>query len=90
MRQVSESVTRFVVTHINVTGIRVLTYGQQARYTYATAADAQSALDALLNVAVNGNDIPGVFGPQAVGTFEVRPIPCWPHTLDPQTCWLSA
>lgn len=81
-----ESVTRYVVTHINTRGERVMTApAQQGRYTHPTRADAEGAMRAMLNVEANGNDIPGIFGEQAVGTFEVRPVPCYPGHFDPQT-----
>lgn len=30
------------------------------------------------------NDIAGVFGKQAVGTFAIRPTECWPNHFDPK------
>ena len=83
----ADSVTRFVVTHINPAGERVLTLPRQGRYTYVTPEEAQRVMAAILNVGANGNDIPGVYGAQAVGTFEVRPVPCYPGHFDPKTRW---
>ena len=80
-------VTRFVVTHINKNGDRVLTFPRQGLYTCASEAEAGAVLSALLDVETNGNDIPGVYGEQAMGTFEVRPIQCHPEHFDPMTCW---
>jgi hypothetical protein len=83
-----ESVTRYVVTHVNTKGERVMTaHARQGRFTHATPEEAEAELKAILNVEVNQNDIPGVFGEQAVGTFEVRPVPCYPGHFDPQTCY---
>ena len=82
----TDSVTRFVITHVGTKGMRTLTEPRQGHYTYATRGEAESKLDAILNGA-NNNDIPGVFGEQAVGTFEVRPVPCYPGHFDPKTCW---
>ena len=81
------SVTRYVVTHINTKGMRTLTLGAQGRYTYATRAEAASMMDAILTGA--NNDIPGVYGKQAVGTFEVRPVECHPGHFDPKTRWFD-
>ena len=80
----ADYVTRYVVTHIGTNGERRMTApARQGRYTHATPAEAEQEMRDILNVGVNNNDIPGVFGEQAVGTFEVRPINCWPNTLDP-------
>lgn len=75
---------RYVVTHIGKNGSRRMTApARQGRYTHETPEGAEQEMRDILNVEVNGNDIPGVFGEQAVGTFEVRPIRCWPFTHDP-------
>lgn len=84
----SESVTRYVVTHIGTKGMRMLTLGQQGRYTYATSEEAEEVMDAILN-GENNNDIPGVYGEQSLGTFEVRPVPCYPGHFDPKTRWFD-
>ncbi|MGE3483475.1 MAG: hypothetical protein AB7L09_01965 [Nitrospira sp.] len=80
----SDFVTRYVVTHIGTNGERRMTApARQGRYTHATPEDAEKEMRDILNVEANNNDIPGVFGKQAVGTFEVRAILCWPNSHDP-------
>ena len=81
----TDSVTRYVVTHVGTKGMRTLTLGMQGRFTYATPEEAEEMQNAILHGA--NNDIPGVYGQQAVGTFEVRPVPCYPGHFDPKTRW---
>jgi len=81
-----DSVTRYVITHMGTKGLRTLSEPRQGRYTYATREAAEGRMDAILN-GENNNDIPGVYGEQAVGTFEVRSVPCYPGHFDPKTCW---
>jgi hypothetical protein len=67
--------------------MRTLTLGMQGRCTYATPEEAEGMKDVILNGA--NNDIAGVYGKQALGTFEVRPVPCYPVHFDPQTRWFD-
>lgn len=76
-------VIRYVITHKNHEGLRVMSFAHQARNTYPTEQEAEIALSDYLNN--RGNRLWDVFGQQAIGTFEVRPVRCWPHTHDPQT-----
>lgn len=76
-------VTRYAITHIGTDGRRRLTHPAQGRNTHKSNAGCAEAISQLLNVKVNGNDIPGVYGEQAVGTFEVRAVPCWVGNHDP-------
>lgn len=85
-----DTVTRYVVTHVNTKDMRCMTFAHQGRNTHATQAEAQEHLDAVLNTGVNRNDIPGVFGAQSVGTFEVRPVECYPGHFDPITRYFEA
>lgn len=80
-----ESVTRYVVTHVGTKGVRCMTHAQQGRNTHETHGGAARAMVDLLNVEVNQNDIPGIYGEQAEGTFEIRPVACYPGHFDPQT-----
>ena len=78
-----DSVTRYVVTHVERDGLRTLTFGAQGRWTYETPEEAQERVEAILR----GNTparLAGVFGQQAVGTFAVRPCACWPDHFDPK------
>lgn len=79
---------RYVVTHMGTKGLRTMTLPSQARNTHETQESAETAMADLLNVEENGNDIPGVFGKQAVGTFEVRPVECWKGG-DPKSKWFD-
>jgi len=77
------SVTRYVVTHLNQHGERRMSApARQGRYTYATPAEARRFMLAMLHNP--SNDLASVFGAQAIGTFEVRPILCWPEHFDPK------
>lgn len=81
-----ESVTRYVATYVDAAGQRRLVGPAQGRNTFATAAEAQSWLD-----AVTRNNAPGTIR-QVWGDnprFEVRPCPCWPGHFDPQTIWFD-
>lgn len=70
-------VVRYVVTHINKSGVRVLTNAQQGRFTYATTEEAQQRLDGIKPNHVHGD------------TMEVRPVKCWPVHFDPKTCYFN-
>jgi hypothetical protein len=83
----AESVTRFVITHIGTRGMRRLTDPKQGRYTYATREEAEGRMNAILSNVTN--DIAGVFGEQAVGSFQVRPVSCYPKHFDPMTCYFD-
>lgn len=84
MKAEMAGVIRYVVTHVGEDGLRTLTFPAQGRNTFATRAEAEAAMRALLDVERNGNDIAGVYGAQAVGTFQVRPCECWPGHFDPK------
>lgn len=83
MKPQPESVTRYVLTHVNKHGMRTLTYGQQGRWTKATREEAEELREAFL--AHNSDQrLRTIYGPQAVGTFEVRACECWPGHHDPK------
>jgi hypothetical protein len=82
------SVTRYIVTHVNTDGERVMSApARQGRFTYATPEGAEEQMVAMLTNPTN--DIAGVFGKQAVGTFAVRPIECWPIHFDPKSIFIE-
>lgn len=84
MRDKTESVTRYVGTYITRDGQRTLMAAAQGRNTYATAAEAQTWVDAV--TSNNAADtLKQLWGEDP--RFEVRPCPCWPGHFDPQTCW---
>jgi len=67
---------RFALTHVDKHGMRALTYANQGRNFFNTkeAADKRLA-DTLAN---NSEErLADVFGPQSIGTFEVRPVECY-------------
>lgn len=81
------SVIRFVVTHIDRNGERTLTNARQGRYTFSSREECQKAV-----VAISKNNpkdkISQIFGEQAVGTFECKPVQCYSAlNHDPKTCW---
>jgi hypothetical protein len=60
----------------------------QGRDTFATEALALEWMDWFL--AGNSKErLIGVFGLQAIDTFEVRPVECYPGHFDPKTCWFD-
>ena len=75
-------VLRYVITHMGPQGQRRMTAHRQGRYTYATEEEAKIALQ---NFCKNNYDstLIQVFGKTALGTFEVRPCPCYPGHFDP-------
>jgi hypothetical protein len=88
-RGATESVVRWVLTHVNLAGLRTLTNPTQGRYTHATYRDADDELRAFLRN--NGvSTLATVFGPQSLGTFEVRPVDCWPVHFDPKGVYFEA
>lgn len=81
-----ESVTRWVVTHINKDGARTLSCPMQGRHTWETRELAQAWLDAVRK-NTDADTLVQLYGnPDAM---EVRPCPCWPGHFDPQTCWFD-
>lgn len=76
------TVRRWVVTHCNQNGIRVLTFACQGRYTYATKADAQVEIAALLEH--NSSDrLSEVYGCNCRQTLSPREVECWKGHHDP-------
>lgn len=68
--------TLYAVTHINRDGMRQLTWPNQGRYHYETPEMAQKWIsDATANNSPE--NLSRFFGPQAIGTFEVRPVECY-------------
>jgi hypothetical protein len=81
-------VIRYVISHINKDGMRVMTYTCQGRYTKATRKEAEQDLkDFLTN---NTKEcFSGVYGSQSIGTFKVSAIECYPKHFDPQGCYIN-
>lgn len=83
-----KTVTRYCVTHLDREGRRALSYPAQGRYSFATEKEAAD-----LATAISGNNsvsnIVQVFGPQALGTFEARPVECYAGHFDPVSIWLT-
>lgn len=84
--QLTECPVRYVVTHINHNGERTLSHSAQGRLTYETAAEAQAWIHAAI-LATSDETLRQIYGPQALGTFEVREVPCYPGHFDPVTSW---
>lgn len=75
-------VVRYVLTYINSHGMRTLMQPAQGRNTFATAAEAQARLDAIMGSGVNSAEtLRSIWGenPQC----EVRACDCWPGHFDP-------
>lgn len=81
-------VRRYTVTHVNPQGMRRLSFSMQGRYTWATPEEAEEQLRLLLDF--NSVDrLVSAYGPQAIGTFEVRPVSCYPGHFDPLGMWFD-
>lgn len=80
----SETVKRWVITHINKDGMRTLATAQQGRCTYATKEEAQAWIDAVMSN--NSMDtIKSVFGLP----LEPRECDCWAGHFDPVGVWFD-
>ncbi len=74
------TVTRYVPTYVGKDGLRTLMTAQQGRHTFATAADAQSWIDAVTQN--NSKDtLHSLWGKRP--RFAVRPCMCWAGHFDP-------
>lgn len=80
------SVIRFVATYVNKDGYRTLMRPAQGRNTFATAAEAQAWIEAVMTNN-STETVRQVWGdnPQ----FEVRQCPCYPGHFDPKTAWFD-
>lgn len=84
----TEPVIRYVPTCVGRDGLRTLMRAGQGRETFAAPAEAQAWIDAVL--ANNPQDrLVSIWGPQAWGTFEVRPCRCWPGHFDPMGVYFN-
>lgn len=82
------SVTRYVLTYVNREGQRTLMLPAQGRRTFATAAEAQAYLSAILNTETNSAEtLRSVWGDNP--RCEVRPVECWPVHHDPKAVWFD-
>ena len=83
-----DHVIRYVITYINRDGVRQLL---GPAYGHRTHEKREQAVDSLKTVlSINSeSDLAGAYGPQAVGTFEVRPCECWPRHFDPKTIFFD-
>lgn len=73
---------RWVVLNRDKHGNMSLTFAAQGRYTYATADEAYAALRDIVQNNPESR-IREVWGSQAIGTFGIRCVECWPGHNDP-------
>ena len=74
--------TRYVITHVHADGLRALTFACQGRNTYATQAEAESALA----IWRNPDGLPRVLSASEMESLAVRPVECWlpgPNAVQP-------
>lgn len=70
--------TKYAITHINRDGVRQLSWANQGRLHLDRHEDAERKL--VDWIKHNSPDtLRQVFGPQALGTFEIRPMDCYDH-----------
>ena len=76
---------RWIIVHHDRHGCCSMAESCQGRYTYATADEARKRLTDIMR---NNSEeqIASVFGKQAIGTFGVRGVNCWPGHNDPVAC----
>ena len=76
---------RWVLVYQDKNGNVSMVQPCQGRYTYDTSEDAYAVLEAIMGD--NSEErVREVFGDQAVGTFGVRSVECWPGHNDPVAC----
>lgn len=69
------NVMRWIITHVCPKGTRVMSFARQGRNTYISEAQGLDYMERIQTV----NDVPSIFGKQAVGTFELRQVECYHH-----------
>ncbi len=67
---------KYVITHINKSGMRQLTGPNQGHRFDDTSEKAQARLDTMIRCN-SPEQLSSFFGPQSLGTFEVRPVECY-------------
>jgi len=82
-RVVAKKVMRWIVTHVGPNGRRRMTFARQGCNTYASSGEAWKAIAMLHGAGGAVNDLKGVYGAQALGTFEPRRSECWASNNDP-------
>jgi hypothetical protein len=76
----TDHVIRYVVTHINMEGMRTICGPAQGRFTKEKPEEAQELLENMMkNNSVEGGQLAGVYGLP----LEVRPVKCYPGHFDP-------
>ena len=78
MKHDFETKIRYAVTHVNRDNMRTLTGRNVSHNHFDTTEAAREYIAEMLK-----NNTPAlladVYGPQALGTFEVRPVECYMH-----------
>lgn len=83
----TDTVVRYAVTHIHRNGGRMLTFPAQGRHTHETPWTAQQLIFDMERLGDEQGDagrIESIYGAQAVGTFQVRAVACYPGHFDPK------
>lgn len=74
----TETVTRYVITHIGSDGLRTLASAAQGRHTFATREEAETWLERCLSVN-SESTLRSLYGLP----LEVRACQCYPGHCDP-------
>lgn len=74
----SKTITRYAATCVNREGMRTLMRANQSHSHWDSREDAQKWVDAVVGANSEAN-LEQVWGKQAIGTFEVRPVECYEH-----------
>jgi hypothetical protein len=74
---------RYVLSHINKDGMRVMTSAIQGRHTFGSTVEAEQHLQGF-NANNTPENLTQIFGSQALGTFEVSAIECYEGHNDPK------
>ncbi len=78
------SIRRWVITHVptqgKLKGLRILSLGTLARFTFDTEAEAAARLEAYYK---NPGGLSRVLTPEEMASLQVTACPCWPGHHDP-------
>lgn len=80
--------TRYVISYLNKDGCRMIAGACQGRNTKATQKEAKKYLRDFLKNNSEENLI-SIFGKQAMGTFKVSAVECYPGHNDPKGPYIN-
>ena len=88
MNNQPEYVNRWVMTHVNRSGMRQLSEPMQGRYTFRTQEVVQARIEQMID-NTSEKTLRQTYGEQALDTFEPREVKCYAGHHDPTTMWFD-